>query len=232
MDLNVILNSVTLALVALVGALLQSAKAGLEEGAKKGAAAAIRDIHWPVELAQALENARGVDRQELRFTSYGTLWSKLRPLALYDDKSLNTTGAAALSTALSDWYFSISGGLLLTREAREFYFALQDLLQAIGNTSPDWVARETSGDQEAALRRVLARFELKGATEVLNYMKEADFQDWLRVAPDLGKKWRADIKALGYRWTEISESERFAVLQQVGSTLRTTLTNDVESRLR
>ena len=41
-----------------------------------------------------------------------------------------------------------------------------------------------------------------------------------------------DVVALANRWEELGEGERFAVLQQAASVLRTGLTNDVESRLR
>jgi hypothetical protein len=44
--------------------------------------------------------------------------------------------------------------------------------------------------------------------------------------------WRSDVGKLAIGWTEIDGNDRFAVLQQVSSTLRTGLANDVESRLR
>ena len=233
MDVNLILNSATLVLVAAGGVVLRLAQAGLEAGAKKGAEEAIARINWPTELAHALESARGVERQELRFTSYSALWSKLRPLALYDDKAVNKASAVSLSANLSDWYFSACGGLFLTTQARDFYFALQDLLRAVGSTSSDWVAERSAGDQARVFRGVLDRMELTGAKAVLDYVNGKDvLRSWSEGAPLRATQWRVDIKTLAARWSEIGESERFAVLQQVGSILRTSLTNDVESRLR
>ncbi len=47
-----------------------------------------------------------------------------------------------------------------------------------------------------------------------------------------GSLWRKDIKKLAAQWSELDERERFAVIQQIGSVLRTILANDVESRMR
>jgi hypothetical protein len=81
--------------------------------------------YWPVELGQELEKSRGVERQELRFKSYGELWKKLRPLAIYSDKPVNRANFGELTEDLSDWYFSECGGMFLLPHVRDFYFALQ-----------------------------------------------------------------------------------------------------------
>lgn len=49
---------------------------------------------------------------------------------------------------------------------------------------------------------------------------------------EIARAWRTDVVNLATGWAEIDSRERFAVLQQVSSVLRTGLTYDVESRLR
>src|SRR4051812_23865363 len=56
-------------------AVMAGAKAAAEEGAK----VAIKNANWQIELRQEIEKSRGVERQELRFKSYGNLWKRLRP---------------------------------------------------------------------------------------------------------------------------------------------------------
>jgi hypothetical protein len=49
----------------------------------------------------------------------------------------------------------------------------------------------------------------------------------------ISKERRKGINELGARWDEITDDqERFAIVQQIGSILRTVVVNDVESRLR
>jgi hypothetical protein len=134
---------------------------------------------------------------------------------------------------LSDWYFSECGGLLLTPQARDFYFALQDLLRATSRAPEEWSAarfEEPEGDRHHIFRTVL---EATGsdAISVLDYFWEGKFENWPKEASDLGKKWRAGIKDVAAAWNELDERQRFASLQQVGSKLRTSLVTDLESRL-
>ena len=92
----------------------------------------------PQSLRGSFKRQGGVERQELRFKSYGALWKELRPLAIYDETIINRKIVSDLSSKLSDWYFSECGGLLLTPQARDFYFALQDLLRATSKFPEDW----------------------------------------------------------------------------------------------
>jgi hypothetical protein len=207
-------------------------EAWVTKWSEQGAVNAINKANWPEKLAQELEQARGIERQEIRFKSYGALWSNLRPLAIYGPGVLNRSTAETLSKALSDWYFSDCGGLLLTAPVREFYFALQDLLRAITKDGSDWEADRSSEDPEQLFREVLQRESLTGALDTLGKLKTLDISKWPQEARALGKTWRKDIPKLATHWRSLSPPERFAVLQQVGSTLRTSMTNDVESRLR
>lgn len=238
-DLNVILNAVTLVLVALGGYALVLLKATTQAAAKTSAEelakAAVKQYQWQAELARELQKTRGVERQELRFQSYGALWQKLRPLAIYDETVINKKTVGDLATHLSDWYFSASGGLLLTPQARDFYFALQDLLRATSTFQEDWVADRSAvaeGDQEHMFRRVLETRSAAGAIGVLDYLETGLFEDWQNQAAGLAKKWREGIKAVSTTWEELDARQRFATLQQVGSILRTSLVNDLDSRVR
>jgi len=183
--------------------LTAGAKASAEEGAKT----AIKNINWPVELGQELQKSRAVERQELRFKSYGELWKRLRPLAIYSDKPINRTELGHLNDELSDWYFSECGGMFLLPHAREFYFALQDFARVVSK-GEDWQCPRSDDDHKKR------------------------FRDWPEGIEDVGQRWREDIKNLASRWTELDEVDRFTVVQQVASVLRTNLANDVESRLR
>jgi hypothetical protein len=233
-DFNAILNLLTVVLLALGGYGLMATRAAVKTSAEEAAKAAIRQLQWPLELARELQKTRGVERQELRFKSYGALWKELRPLAIYDATAINKKAVGDLSSKLSDWYFSACGGLLLTPQARDFYFALQDLLRATSSIPEEWsVARskEPEGAYNRTFRTVLEARNAHEAISVLDYFSEAKFETWQERASDLGKKWRAGIADVAAAWDQLDEGQRFASLQQVGSKLRTSLVTDLESRL-
>jgi hypothetical protein len=189
---------------------------------------------WPAELARELQKTRGMERQDLRFKSYGTLWKELRPLAIYDSTRITKSVVSKLASNLSDWYFSESGGLLLTPQARDFYFALQDLLRFTSRIPGKWEterSEESAGTQRQTLQEVLKLVSADQANSVLDYFSRGDFQDWQIVAAGYGKQWRADVQSIADRWKTLDEKQRFAVLQQFGSILRSSLVNDLESRL-
>ena len=233
---NIVLNAVTLAAlgaVSLVVGLSRTAvQKAVETSAEEGVRTAIRNVNWPQELRQELEKSRGVERQELRFKSYGTLWSRLRPLAIYSKDKVDRASMARLSNSLSEWYFSECGGMLVTSHVREFYFALQDLAHAVGDAPDDWQSERSSDDQKGRFESILKRLELTDALEVVAKLSQADRADWPAVTAADGERWRTAAQTLAGRWPEFDERERFVVLQQVGSVLRTNLAHDVESRLR
>jgi hypothetical protein len=157
-------------------------------------------------------------------------------LAIYDVGVLDNGAAKKLSEQLTDWYFSEEGGLLLSRHVRDFYFALQDLLRAVA-AAPEWKAERSHEGPRDVLNRILNRERLSGATETLAYLEGLDGCDgelgkWPDSAASHAKAWRRDVEALAGRWDTLQPMERFAVLQQVASILRTGMVNDVESRLR
>src|SRR5215475_6795845 len=103
-DWNVILHLLTIALLGLGAYLIVLFKAATEAAVKtsaeEGAKAAIRDLQWPAELTRELQKSRGVERQELRFKSYGGLWKELRPLAIYDHTRIEKETVGKLCTKL------------------------------------------------------------------------------------------------------------------------------------
>jgi hypothetical protein len=243
LDLHAILDIVTTVLLAIAGYGLFLLRAGTEAAVKtsaeEAARATIEQLKWPSVLARELQKTRGVERQELRFKGYGALWKELRPLAIYDAAVINKEATGKLSTKLSDWYFSENGGLLLTPQARHFYFALQDLLQTTSRFPQDWSA-DRSEDYEGAHRNIFHKDVLtarwadpavNGAISAYDYFSAGAFEDWQDKAADFGKKWREGIDRIAAGWNELDERQRFATLQQVGSILRTCLVNDLESRL-
>ena len=193
-------------------------------------------------LALEFQKTRGVERQELRYKSYGTLWKELRPLAIYDASVINKKVVGELSRDLSNWYFSENGGLLLTPQAREFYFALQNLLRNTFSIANKWKvdrSEVSEGKQKEILREVLIRFaddkyeeSLEKPSDVLKYFEDADFEYWQEIAPTKGRTWRKGINYVAEEWDKLNNEQRFAILQQAGSILRTSLTIDLESRLR
>jgi hypothetical protein len=236
---NAIVDILTLALLALGGYGLVLLKAGTEAAVKtsaeEAAKATIQQLRWPAELARELQKTRGVERQELRFKGYGALWKELRPLAIYDATVIDRKVVGDLSSKLSDWYFTEYGGLMLTPQARDFYFALQDLLRAASSAPEDWDADragESEGSQKRTVRAVLTARGAGSAVDVLDYISVGSFADWEDRAAGLAKAWRDGINVVAGAWKELDRKERFAVLQQVGSILRTSLVNDLESRVR
>ena len=239
LDWNTIVNVVTILLLGVGGYVLYLIKAGTETAVKttaeETAKATIEKLKWPAELARELQKTRGVERQELRYKSYGALWKHLRPLAIYDEAIINRKTVGDLSTQLSNWYFSESGGLLLTPQARDFYFALQDLLRSTSTFPEDWDAdrsRTSEGNQRSTFRDVLEGKGAIGAVSTLDYLSTGVFEDWDDRAPALAKEWRNGVNQVAAAWKELDMQQRFATLQQAGSVLRTSLTNDLESRLR
>jgi hypothetical protein len=233
---NVLLHLLTLALLSVGGFLLLLAKTSIQTAAEEGAKLAIRNADWPGEFARELQKGRGLERQELRFKSYGALWKELRPLAVYDVARIDRDSTRALFKKLSDWYFSECGGLLLTPQSREFYFALQDLLRLTSSADEDWKAdrsEELESDIGDQFRNILLAREASEAIGVFDYFKKGGLEDWEERGISLGKQWRTTTTLkLGPVWPKLTERERFAILQQVGSKLRSSLAADLESRER
>jgi hypothetical protein len=154
------------------------------------------------------------------------------PLAIYDDAPISRETMKDMSTKLSDWYFSANGGLMLTSHNRDLYFALQDLLRRVAESEADWEAERIRAPRET-FEAILERRGLTRARALIEHLDKASPKNWPSDdVEELAHAWREDVVSLATDWAEINRSERFAVLQQVSSVLRTGLANDVESRLR
>lgn len=237
-DIAAVLQIFTIALLAVGTGLVFLFKEGMiaavKTGAEEATKATLKDAHWSAELARELQKSRGVERQELRFKSYGALWKELRPLAIYDRTTIDQQSAGTLFRKLTDWYFSEHGGLFLTPQSRDFYFALQDLLRVTSTLPEHWTAdrtRDLEGQPEATFRAALSARKATEAISVLDYFSRRDFADWQVKAVTLGTEWRRAVQQLGSAWNGLTEQQRFAIMQQVGSKLRSSLVIDLESRM-
>ena len=80
---------------------------------------------------------------------------------------------------------------------------------------------------------MLERRRLTAARTLVDHLDKVGISGWPGTDIEtLTRAWRKDVAKLAEAWPELNGEERFAVLQQVASVLRTGLTNDVESRLR
>jgi hypothetical protein len=233
-DLGTVLDLVTAALIAVGLVLWRLVGTGAEHATKSQIDEVMAEVHRASTLARELEKTRGAERQELRFEAYGKLWAAMRPLAIYDDRPITAATTASLSKELSDWYFSEKGGLMLTTHNRDLYFALQRLLRAV-STKPDWQA-ERIDQQKDVFRAVVGerRLNLAAAQMLSERVEKVKVSDWpTSDIEELASEWeKKEVGELADQWAELKEGERFAVLQQTASMLRTGLANDVESRLR
>jgi hypothetical protein len=220
----------TLVLVLGLGAVVFLIKTSVKSAAEEGAKIAINDMHWPEKLRQEIEKSRGVERQELRFKSYGELWHRMRPLAIYTEGSIDAATLSKLHENLTDWYFSDNGGMFLLPHTREFYFALQDFARAVGDAKC-WECKRVSGDYVGTFNKIIDINNPGLMTRLRKAISKPE--QWPDGIEAIGTEWRNAIKGLGAHWDEITDNlERFAALQQIGSILRTVVVNDVESRMR
>jgi hypothetical protein len=253
-DTNTVLEWLIVAMLFVGGLVIYLVRRGLgkavETAAEEGVKEAIKRVNWPDELARTLEQTRGTQRQELRFESYGCLWAKMRPLAIYDDTPIHPSKMHLLSRDLSDWYFSETGGLMLTTQARGLYFALQGLLRRIGTTD-GWVGERPTAedideifesygwekphqdalDHKEVFEAFLQHKGCNGAKAMLTYLDRVTTEEWPGEELPI-ERWTSDVESIGDDWTGLGSSLQYVVVQQVSSVLRTGLVNDVESRLR
>jgi hypothetical protein len=168
-----------------------------------------------------------------RFESYGALWAKMKRLAIYTGAPFGGNDARALEAELSEWYFSDKGGLLLTLEAREFYFALQDTLRAACR-APDWKCHPRPPDTRENFKALLTRIAgnepaLMSCASLIrkDEPERLEHATW-RVAC---KAVASEIEKLANQRTSQACDDIYCALQQISSILRTKLAAEVRSRL-
>jgi hypothetical protein len=227
---QVVFNWIGTALLLVASILLALMRKSMETAVTKATENAVAKANWPHVLARELEKTRGVERQEGRLQSYGILWSRMRTTASYDKAAFNRKAVRDLSSSFSDWYFSEKGGLLLTTPARELYFTLQDLLRSVGGDA-DWTGERVNNPRSV----FLALLDDKGLGKARRFLADLDTRylpNWPEGVVIEIKEWRSDIEKVPAFWMSISGAQRFSIVQQVASVLRTGLSADVESRLR
>ena len=223
-------NWIGTALLVAGGLFLALIRKSLETAVTKTTENAIAKASWSQVLARELEKTRGAERQEVRLRSYGRLWSKMRPTAIYGGTNFDRSTVRELSSSFSDWYYSEEGGLMLTTPARELYFTLQDLLRSVGDGA-DWTGERVDNPRDLFLTLLDERSLVK-AKKFLVELDERYLLDWPGDVNAGAREWRSDIRKIPAFWTELSGVQRFSIVQQVASVLRTGLSADVESRLR
>jgi hypothetical protein len=163
-----------------------------------------------------------------RFQTYGALWTRMQPTALYTATKFGPSEAAEFSESLSKWYFSDNGGLFLSTRVRDFYFSLQDLVRTVGRL-PNWSCDERlAAPQEvfgALLRNLPPKDQYEGID--LNHPETLDPRRWRRLCQSLSAPLESLIKGSDPKAGEVV----FAAVQQVSSVLRSNLTHELRSRL-
>lgn len=165
-----------------------------------------------------------------RFDAYGRLWAQMQPLAAYSDDLLSPPKAAQLSEALSAWYFSANGGMFLTAKAREFYFALQDMLQAASELK-GWKCTRRPDDVKGKFRHFLAAALSNSAVAFdpsrLDQPQTIDATQWRNVCRVAAQR----LKSLPTTGGPEASDTVFAAVQQVSSALRSVLAHELQTRL-
>jgi hypothetical protein len=137
---------------------------------------------------------------------------------------LGSNDCARMGGELSSWYFG-TGGLLMTEDARDAYFALMEALRLAAGAE-DKLAVPTVGEYGPGISQtsiISYRDHLANTCQVLGKLKDQQPV----VAADL-KSWRFGTTA-----GAVGDAERFkdfVLIQQLASRFRTALTEDIKSR--
>jgi hypothetical protein len=175
---------------------------------------------------------RSSDLLNRRFAAYGKLWSQMHQLAVYSAAKFDAVAARSASEDLSTWYFSETGGLLLSTTARDFYFALQDTLNDFAGEAQLQNVRHKDGRE--AFKQMLEFDE----TVASKYRECADAYRTKHPERMPGDDWRELCKILtAHVLEEVTKNAAhgsdlaFCMVQQVSSSLRSRLAFEVQSRL-
>lgn len=163
-----------------------------------------------------------------RFDAYGRLWATMKPIAIYSDDVLSPSKVRSLGEALSGWYFSVDGGMFLTSRARDFYFALQDTLEAAGELK-GWKCTHRPDDVKGKFKDLLSSFD-NGAglsPETLDHPENIDPMEWRSVCRNIA----ARLKSLPTEGGVEVNDTVFAAVQQISSALRSILAFELRTRL-
>jgi hypothetical protein len=183
------------------------------------------------KLRTELQHGLTRDLLNKRFDAYAALWTRLGPLAIYTDDLLTPQKARELSEGLTEWYFSPVGGMFLTTRARDFYFALQDLLWVVAELK-GWECVRRSARPRERFSELLAKVgcdnrRLRISTSALSAPESIDPLRWRMAVEAVAKQ----LQSLACARSPDLEDTIFAVVQQVSSVLRSNLAYELSSRL-
>lgn len=176
-----------------------------------------------------------------RFTAYGDLWSRMKPVAIYSGEEFKPSIMNGLSESLSLWYFSCEGGLLLTERAKAFYFAFQNFLITVGNMA-GWSCQERPRNSKERFLQLLRSFDQNNpeVKECLKYLESGkphllDPAKWSVVCELISEKLTAKLEgkqdfAVKHNPVDVGR-EIYAATQQISSVLRSNLAYELQSRL-
>lgn len=83
-----------------------------------------------LKLRKELEIKYDIDLRDMRIPEYLKLWKLLEDLAKYPRPKLNVNDMDKLTRSLMEWYFE-EGGLFLSENSRDEYFALQEAIKEV-----------------------------------------------------------------------------------------------------
>lgn len=166
--------------------------------------AAMREEHrlaLQAKEREVLQDAAAVyakDLRDQRATAYRELWKRLEILALFQPQAdVTYAKLEQLSVDLREWYFTI-GGLLLSTEARNAYFAVQDCIVEVlrgaqlngTSKTPLRSVAETFTTKESALREEELSGYRPGTDPKCDYFRIRGYSSTLRskLCDDLGSR--------------------------------------------
>jgi hypothetical protein len=183
-------------------------------------AAAVAAVVAVLVNARLRRNALDQKTHEARLERYPELTKAAGPLALYfpaiekweREAHLTPGKCRAIGQAMSRWYFD-SGGLLLSDEARDAYFAFA---RALTHAAAADRLDAPTFDRDAR----------KISKELLDKYKKA-----LKIEGSSVESWRFG-SAPTAEGNDASAFRDYVLIQHLSSKLRTALTKDLESRRR
>lgn len=142
----------------------------------------------------------------------------MEPLAIYSDDALSPSKTRALAEAMSLWYFAADGGMFLTAKAREFYFALQEVLEAATELK-GWKCVQRPDDVKGKFRAILSSLVASHEKFDLDHPETIDSSVWRETCQAIAKH----LRSLPGRDSLMVNDTVFVAIQQVSSVLRSIL---------
>ena len=175
---------------------------------------------------------------EKRADRYEKLIALLGELPKYPEPKRHTTWTLlALSESLTNWYFGFAGGLYLEQKVREAYFDLQDgikvaVLRMRPEARPEALKELTN---VAGLKRTAGDEPRERDPQLSRTPPQTAYDEAARTWFERGAEWippsaLGSLLTLAITPSDDVSPEVTELLRGLGSSLRTTLTKDLESR--